>query len=138
MCSLRISIPDRGGIGNSKREFVLDPGIPGFRGHHTRSSCRPKQAGWRILHTPEPSVVHKVGRSTRQVKLRMVIESHDSLLRFYRKHYAATLRPHALWGVIALVQTGKWARVAGWRVRNAIGAVEAERGPAVGRSFPAP
>jgi GT2 family glycosyltransferase len=72
---------------------------------------RLKQAGWRILYTPEPSVVHKVGRSTRQVRLQMIIESHDSLLRFYRKHYASTLRPHALWGVTALVQTGKWARV---------------------------
>ena len=81
---------------------------------------RLKQAGWRILYTPEPSVVHKVGRSTRQVKLRMIIESHDSLLRFYRKHYAASLRPHALYGVIALVQTGKWARVAGGRVRRMV------------------
>ena len=68
----------------------------------------------------------------------MIIESHDSLLRFYRKHYAASLRPHALWGVWLLVQTGKWARVAGGRVRNAIGAVEPERGPAVRRGLPAP
>ena len=81
---------------------------------------RLKAAGWKVLYTPEPAVLHKVGRSTRQVKLRMIIESHDSLLRFYRKNYAATFRPHALWAVTALVQTGKWARVAGWRVRRAL------------------
>jgi len=79
---------------------------------------RLKQAGWKILYTPRPIVVHKVGRSTSQVKVRMIAESHDSLLRFYRKNYAGRISPIWMWVVTVLVCTGKWARVSVWHLRR--------------------
>ncbi len=81
---------------------------------------RLKQAGWKILYTPRPIVVHKVGRSTSQVKVRMIAESHDSLLRFYRKNYAGRISPIWMWVVVVLVCTGKWARVSVWHLRQLI------------------
>ncbi|BDI32317.1 glycosyl transferase [Capsulimonas corticalis] len=45
--------------------------------------------GWKIYYTPA-TLTHYGGGSTRQVKPRMIRESHQSLLRFYEKHYRST------------------------------------------------
>lgn len=69
---------------------------------------RIKQAGWKIYFTPDAQVIHHGGASTRQVKPQMIRESHQSLLRFYEKHYRGKISPL----VYALV---KWTViVTGW------------------------
>ncbi len=48
---------------------------------------RLRQAGGRIVFEPAAKVIHHHGHSTRQVRPQAVLESHRSLMRFYRKHY---------------------------------------------------
>ncbi|MEM4408322.1 MAG: glycosyltransferase family 2 protein [Candidatus Caldarchaeum sp.] len=48
---------------------------------------RLKKAGWEILYTPEVKILHYGGASTRQVRKKMIWESHKSLIRFYHKWY---------------------------------------------------
>lgn len=52
-----------------------------------------RELGWRICYTPEVTITHYGGSSTRQVRPKMVRESHRSLLRFYDKHYKSTMSP---------------------------------------------
>jgi hypothetical protein len=55
-------------------------------------SYRMKQAGWRTLFVPEARVIHHFGRSsTWQVRPSSILQSHRSLIRFYRKHYAGRI-----------------------------------------------
>lgn len=60
---------------------------------------RARQKGWRIMFTPEVEIVHYGGRSTSQVRLSAILESHRSLVRFYRKHY----RNRMFWTIYVLV-----------------------------------
>ncbi len=46
-----------------------------------------KQAGWRILFTPEVEIVHLGGQSSQQVRNEMLIQVAVSILQFMRKHY---------------------------------------------------
>jgi len=48
---------------------------------------RLRGAGWRIIYEPRAHVIHYYGQSTFQVRHAAVLESHRSLVRFYRKHY---------------------------------------------------
>lgn len=48
---------------------------------------RAKKNGWKVYFTPSAEVVHVGAASTSQVADKMRVESHRSLLRFYRKHY---------------------------------------------------
>jgi N-acetylglucosaminyl-diphospho-decaprenol L-rhamnosyltransferase len=48
---------------------------------------RLKKAGWKILYSPEVKILHYGGASTRQVRKKMIWESHKSLIRFYHKWY---------------------------------------------------
>lgn len=48
---------------------------------------RLRRDGWRVDYQPAASIVHHGGASTRQLPLRMLRESRDSLLAFYTKHY---------------------------------------------------
>lgn len=64
--------------------------------------------GWRIAYTPEAVVTHHHGGSTRQVKPRMIKESHRSLIRFYEKHYKDSMSP-ALFALIkAAILCNEW------------------------------
>ncbi|MCS6862868.1 MAG: glycosyltransferase family 2 protein [Abditibacteriales bacterium] len=63
---------------------------------------RIKQAGWKIYFTPDAQVIHHGGASTRQVKPQMIRESHQSLLRFYEKHYRGKISP-LLYGLVKLL-----------------------------------
>ncbi len=48
---------------------------------------RLQKAGWKVLYTPEVKIIHYGGASTRQVRKKMIWESHKSLIRFYHKWY---------------------------------------------------
>lgn len=49
-------------------------------------AVRMNKAGWRVLYTPEPQVVHAIGRSTDHVPWRTIFRTHHSMFRLYRKH----------------------------------------------------
>ena len=69
-------------------------------------------AGWEVWFTPETSMVHEGGASTRQVRRQMIRESHLSLLRYYRKLYRGRLCP-VVYGVsVSTIWLGMQARIA--------------------------
>jgi GT2 family glycosyltransferase len=69
---------------------------------------RAHQAGWRIWYLPDAAIMHRIGRSSDQRPLAMVLAFHRSMARFYRKHYAAQW-PFALRWLPAF---GIWVRAA--------------------------
>jgi GT2 family glycosyltransferase len=83
--------------------------------------------GWEIWYLPAVRVLHHGGASTRQVRPRMIRESHRSLIAFYAKHYrgrlpalvyAATVAAIRLVGTVRwlwALGSGLWARAAGSR-----------------------
>ncbi len=75
---------------------------------------RLKQAGWRIFFTPHATALHHHGQSTKQVRGRMIAESHRSLAAFYRKHYRSEIPAPVYWGSLALIQIGRL-----WRLMTA-------------------
>ncbi len=52
---------------------------------------------WKIYYNGSISVLHYGGSSTKQVKPKMVSESHQSLIRFYRKHYKGKIPALLYW-----------------------------------------
>jgi len=52
---------------------------------------RIKQAGWRIVFTPEPVITHRAGKSTGQIPVRRRIMTLKSILIFLRKHRGRNL-----------------------------------------------
>lgn len=81
---------------------------------------RLKRAGWRLYLHPEAEILHHLGASTRQVRLRMIVESHKSLLRFYRKHYLRTLSPAVYAASIPLIVVSGVARFLLAALRHAL------------------
>jgi hypothetical protein len=78
---------------------------------------RLKQAGWKIYFTPRARFLHHVGASTRQVRLPMIRESEEALIRFYAKHFRSRYPPPVYALLILLFRWGYrlrygWAR---WR-----------------------
>jgi len=82
---------------------------------------RARQKGWRIVFTPDVEIVHYGGRSTSQVRLSAIMESHRSLVRFYQKHY----RSRMFWTIYVLVifsiYAGALARLAWAALQNRMG-----------------
>lgn len=46
------------------------------------------QAGWKVLYYPDAIIIHAIGRSTDLVANKMIIAFHQSMYKFYKKHYA--------------------------------------------------
>lgn len=65
---------------------------------------RMHQAGWKVLYTPQPAIVHAIGRSTDQVIIPTIIRTHRSMQRLYTKHLARN------WLSRGLVTAGIWLR----------------------------
>lgn len=72
---------------------LMDPQFPIFFNEVDWCWRAKREHGWQIYYTPDAVVTHYGGGSTRQVKARMIRESHRSLLRFYDKHYKGRLSP---------------------------------------------
>jgi len=70
------------------------------------------QNGFTLRYTPDATVVHGGGASTKQIRRSAVWESHRALLRFYEKHYG--LGGAKGLTVRALVTLGAWARTGNW------------------------
>ena len=73
---------------------------------------RLRQAGWRIVFEPAAKVAHVHGASTGQVRPRAILDSHRSLMRFYRKHYRGRVCPCEYGAVMALAWLTMWPRAA--------------------------
>ncbi|MCA1597125.1 MAG: glycosyltransferase family 2 protein, partial [Chloroflexi bacterium] len=54
---------------------------------------RAKQHGWEVWFVPEARVLHHLGASTRQIRVRAAWQSHTGLHAFYRKHFRGRLHP---------------------------------------------
>jgi GT2 family glycosyltransferase len=67
---------------------------------------RAHHAGWHIYYVPASVVVHRIGRSSDQRPVRMVVEFHRSMARFYKRHYADQWPFGLRWLPLA----GIWAR----------------------------
>jgi GT2 family glycosyltransferase len=65
---------------------------------------RAHQAGWKVLYTPTPRIVHAVGRSSDQAVRRTIVNTHRSMYRLYCKHLA-----HCPLSC-ALIWLGVWVR----------------------------
>ncbi len=66
---------------------------------------RLRQGGWSIILEPAAKVVHHYGQSsTWQVRFPTILESHRSLIRFYRKHYRGRIG----WIGYTAVVLGAW------------------------------
>jgi GT2 family glycosyltransferase len=69
---------------------------------------RAQQAGWHIYYVPSSVIVHRIGRSSDQRPVPMVLEFHRSMARFYGKHYASQWP----WALRWLPVAGIWTRAA--------------------------
>lgn len=84
-------------------------------------AVRLREAGWRLRFEPAAAVVHRVGASTRQRRVRSLIHHARGLDRFYGRHLADSvptrlLRPLVRLGLAGWVLTSVvWERVAAWR-----------------------
>lgn len=91
----------------------LDEGF--FWGSEDVDYCyRTHRAGYRVLYTPAPVVVHAVGSSASQMPVRMILRFHRGMHRLYGKHLARNRLDRALAAVgivlrAALVILSRWA-----------------------------
>ncbi len=65
---------------------------------------RAHKAGWQVLYTPTPRIIHAVGRSSDQAVRRTIVNTHRSMYRLYCKHLAQC--PFSC----ALIWLGVWIR----------------------------
>ena len=74
--------------------------------------------GWDVWYTPNASMDHVGGASTRQVRREMIAESHRSFLAFYRKHYAGEIAWWQYAVAVGLLCVGYLARVIAHGLRS--------------------
>jgi len=65
---------------------------------------RVHKAGWQVMYTPIPAIVHAIGKSTDQVVIPTIIRTHQGMQRLYIKHIATNLLSKVL------VYAGIWVR----------------------------
>jgi len=83
-------------------------------------------AGWKVIYSPEPAIVHRIGGSTDQAVVRTILRRHASWYRLYAKHFGRNpLRRWVVWVLIwcrALALTMSWVARYSWAVvRKALG-----------------
>jgi len=70
-----------------------------------------RQKGYKVYFTPKAVVVHHGGAGTSQAnRRRMIHESHDSLVRFYEKHFRGSLWPPIYHFTVACIRLGRLLR----------------------------
>ncbi|MGC8863983.1 MAG: glycosyltransferase family 2 protein [Armatimonadota bacterium] len=68
---------------------------------------RAKQMGWKVYFTPAAVVVHHGAASTGKAgRRRMIRESHESLIRFYAKHFRSRIPAPVYFVVVACIRVG--------------------------------
>lgn len=72
---------------------------------------RAKQAGYKVFFVPDAVVIHEGGAGTKQAGRRpMIRESHDSLVKFYQKHFKKLLPRPVYICIIACIKLGEFFR----------------------------
>ncbi|HRK20987.1 MAG TPA: glycosyltransferase family 2 protein [Fimbriimonadaceae bacterium] len=94
-------------IGDPKRPF--DEGFPIFF-NEVDLLYRLKQAGWGCAYDPQVRILHHGGESTKQVKPKMVWESHRSLIRYLKKHALRWWNWPLLYPLFGVIWLGAWVR----------------------------
>lgn len=101
---------------------LLDEGF--FWGSEDVDYCkRLWDAGWKVIYTPRPAIVHRIGGSTDKAVVQTIFRRHASWRRLYSKHFSRGLLDRLVMGVLiwarALLLAGSWvARWAWVRIRN--------------------
>lgn len=98
-------------IGDPKKPF--DESFPIFF-NEVDLLYRLKLKGWNCLYTPNVSILHLGGESTKQVRKNMIWESHRSLMRFFEKHYRTRLTAPFMPLLRGLVFAGALVRARGY------------------------
>lgn len=73
-------------------------------------------AGWKIRYSPDISLIHHGGASTKQVRKAMIWESHRSLIRYYRKWHVRWWNAAFFYLFFLIIYLGAFARAKGWDV----------------------
>ena len=93
---------------------ALDEGY--FWGSEDVDFCkRLWDAGWKVIYTPEPAIVHRIGGSTDQAVLRTIWRRHASWRRLYCKHFARSAVGCALMSALIWLRAG--LLILSWSVR---------------------
>jgi GT2 family glycosyltransferase len=87
---------------------------------------RVKAAGWEIWFTPKARVLHHLGGSTRQIRIRAAWLSHTGLHMFYWKHYRGRIHPLIYGELVGAIYLHA-AAVIGWRCAQQLTAVLTDR-----------
>jgi GT2 family glycosyltransferase len=74
-------------------------------------------AGWKVLYSPSPAIVHRIGGSTDGAIVRTILRRHASWYRLYRKHWGRSLPRRA--AARAVIWLRGAALVASWALRCA-------------------
>jgi N-acetylglucosaminyl-diphospho-decaprenol L-rhamnosyltransferase len=98
-------------IGDPLQPF--DPRFPIFF-NEVDLLYRLSQAGFHCVYTPKASILHHGGESTKQVRPKMIWESHRSLLRFFSKHAASPLQRAAVAFITPGIYLAAWVRAKGY------------------------
>ncbi|MBM3502040.1 MAG: glycosyltransferase family 2 protein [Armatimonadetes bacterium] len=80
---------------------------------------RTHRAGRKVLYTPAPAIMHRIGASTNKAQVRTILNFHRSMLRLYRKHMARGVLDFAV--VAVGVSLRAILLVASWGLRTAHG-----------------
>ena len=100
-----------------RREAIEQVGMMDERffvyGEETDLCYRFKQAGWKIIFTPDAEIVHLGGASSSQIKPQMYLQLRGSILLFFRKHRGWP----AYWAACLLMALFFTVRVPYWLVR---------------------
>lgn len=92
---------------------LLDEGFPIFF-NEVDLLYRLRRSGWMILYSPDVRLIHYGGASTRQVRKKMIWESHRSLIRYLRKWFGQWWRWPLLVPLFGLIWLGALVRARGW------------------------
>ena len=88
--------PSGGGAGIFDEQFFM-------YGEDLDWCYRLQQAGWKIYYTPDTSIVHYKGESTKKGQLRYVRLFYGAMLRFAEKHFSHRYPPFLVWFLQAAV-----------------------------------
>jgi len=96
---------------------VMDERFPMFY-NDVDLSKRMADAGWKTVYLADAKIVHRHGASTKQVRARMIRESHRSALRYLRKHDHSGLFWLKAIVLLPLFEVTSLLRVAAYHLRR--------------------
>ncbi len=100
-------------------------------GEETDWCYRFKQAGWKVLFTPDAQIIHIHGASSTQVKPQMVLQLRGSILLFFKKHRS---RP-VYWLACLLVAAFFFLRIFYWLPRAMISSTGGDQYMCTARTY---